>query len=185
MTTTRRGTYPDGVAVSPDGRYLYAINGQGDSVTAFAIGAGGALTRRLFVRSGGLSPEAVVVSPAQAPAPTFSKRISVGHETLTLTMPPSSVCQGTGGVLAVSLKANSSSHGARLRFKTAAFYIDKGLGRHHKPNAIATKLPASEQLSLQGVLVGPHKLTVRLVYESTGSTVTKTLKQPFSVCPRA
>jgi 6-phosphogluconolactonase (cycloisomerase 2 family) len=180
LTMGRRGSYPDGVAVSPDGRDLYAVNGRFNTVTTFAIGSGGKLRRQLIVDTGG-SPDAVVVSPAQAAAPVAAEAVSVAGDRELLSTPPPSVCQGAGGALMVSVKVtHADSHGG-YRPVGAIFYID---ARHV---ATATKLPATEELSLAHETSGSHTLTVKLTvrFGDRGSRVQvgRTAKLKFTVCP--
>lgn len=57
------GNAPWGVAIDPTGRWLYVANRESDTVSAFAIGAGGALTLLDTYPSGGDAPFSAVVEP--------------------------------------------------------------------------------------------------------------------------
>jgi hypothetical protein len=142
-----------------------------------------------------------------------------GDQRVTLTTPAGSSCEARGRKLPVSL-SEKKTHGTPLKFKRATFFLDKGvkhtrkekkkIRRHGKtaietikvtkylPNATATRLPATKQLSLAGLKPGTHTLTVKLSYSQTKNavvkrhgktvkvkrtiTVTKTLKVKFTVC---
>jgi DNA-binding beta-propeller fold protein YncE len=45
VTGTSVGSSPEGLAMSPDGRYVYVVNDKQSSVSRFAVGPGGALTQ--------------------------------------------------------------------------------------------------------------------------------------------
>jgi 6-phosphogluconolactonase (cycloisomerase 2 family) len=65
------GTTPNGIAVSPNGQFLYVANSGTSDVTAFTIGAGGVLTPVSStlgnpnpVSVGGTTPNGITVSPS-------------------------------------------------------------------------------------------------------------------------
>jgi hypothetical protein len=100
------------------------------------------------------------------------------------------------------------SKAAKLSFKRAVVFIDRGLKRtrtklvtvhHHKhpkrvtvyvPNATARHLPAALSPSLRGLRRGTHALRITLTYAGTRhvghrtihTTATKTIKTTFTVC---
>jgi 6-phosphogluconolactonase (cycloisomerase 2 family) len=63
--TFSTGSFPDSIAISPNGNYLYAINYHGNSVSAFSIGGDGALSAPVTVNSGNEPYGASIVSKAQ------------------------------------------------------------------------------------------------------------------------
>jgi hypothetical protein len=110
--------------------------------------------------------------------------------------------------LKLSSTAISGSKAAKLSFKHAAVFIDRGIKRkrtklvtvhHHKrrkrvtvylPNATARHLPAMLSPSPHGLRSGTHSLRFTLTYTRTRhvghrtvrSTVTKTIETTFTVC---
>jgi len=66
--TTAVGTIPTGLAVDSKGAYLYVANDDGNSISAFSIGAGGALAQLpgspLGEPSGVTSPVALIIDPS-------------------------------------------------------------------------------------------------------------------------
>jgi len=149
-------------------------------------------------------------TPTSTPTPQTTTA-SFGNRQITLTTPSLRVCTASSKKLAVSLKSTAiaGSKAAKLKFTSAAFYLDKGI-RHkrHKTvrlrngkkkkvivitytaNATARHVPVTLALKLTGLKTGTHTLTVRLSYKETNIThghrrtvtVTKTLKAKFLVC---
>jgi hypothetical protein len=144
-----------------------------------------------------------VVSPQKTTA-TF------GNQLITLFTPALSACTASGKTLAAALGSTvvPKSKGAKLKFSSAAFYLDKGVKHTHKkttgkgthkktvkvttysPNATAKHVPATLSLSIKGLKPGTHTLTVKVSYKESEKkhghkvtvTVTKTLKAKFTVC---
>jgi streptogramin lyase len=145
---------------------------------------------------------------------------SLGDQQLTLITPSASVCETTNTSYAVSLSTKTLKAGTKLKFVSASFYLDKGVkhsrrGRrkvkvHRKTitktvtivtysaNAVAKRLPADEKLSLKGLAIGTHTLTVKVAYHETKTetvrehgktvkvkkivTVNKTLTAKLNIC---
>jgi hypothetical protein len=135
------------------------------------------------------------------PAPQLTKAI-FDNQRIVLTTPSLSACTASTGRLPVRItsKAIKGSTGAKLKFSSVAFYLDKGV-KHtthkrrkgkkitvtvYRPNATAHHLRATVNLSLAGLKSGTHTLKVVLSYEQHVKmktvTVTRTLKTHFVVC---
>lgn len=143
-------------------------------------------------------------------APTTRVTTSRFHDQqITLTTP--SACTSNTSKLAVTLNSKkiAKSRAAKLKFSSAAFYIDKGV-RHtrHKSkltstgktkkvvvitytaNATKHRVPVTVTLKLTGLKHGTHTLKVVLSYRETVRkhghkktvTVRKTVKVKFTVC---
>jgi streptogramin lyase len=135
---------------------------------------------------------------------------TTGNQQITVTLPASAPCLAAGARLPLkfSSTAISGSKAAKLSFKHAAAFIDRGVKhtriklvtvRHRKhrkrvtvyvPNAIASHTPATLAPALHGRRAGTHVLRLTLTYTRTRhvghrtvrSTVTKTIKTQFTVC---
>ncbi len=101
----------------------------------------------------------------------------------------SAVTNSTASITAtLSSTALPKSPAAKLRFVSAAFYLDKGLGHPHKKtkrlrngkhkivtvvvytaNTVAHHLPATSTLGLDGLHSGSHTLKVKISYHETTS----------------
>jgi hypothetical protein len=147
--------------------------------------------------------------PPPAPAPQVTTA-HVGNQQITLVTPALSACTASTGKLAATLSSATGTKGTKLKFSSAAFYIDKGIKhtthktkhlkdgktKHikitvYEPNATAHHVPTTVELSLTGLKAGTHTLKVILSYKETKKekhgkhktvTVTKTVKTPFTVC---
>ena len=124
-----------------------------------------------------------------------------------LTTP--ATCVAKSSKLGETLTATTLSHGTKLHFTGAAFYLDRGVRKTHKrirhlahgrkktitvvvytPNATAHHLPASPRLGLSSLKSGPHTLKVLMTYTSTTTShgrrttrrFSKTMRVTFSVC---
>ncbi|HEY5317730.1 MAG TPA: PKD domain-containing protein [Solirubrobacteraceae bacterium] len=155
--------------------------------------------------------QTITVSPAPRPAASSQKTTAkLGDQLITLITPALSACTASSKRLAAALTSTTipKSKGAKLKFSSAAFYIDKGVKHTHRkttgkgkkkktvkvttysPNATAKHLPATPKLSLKGLKAGTHTLTVKVSYKKSVKkhghkrtvTVTKTLKAKFKVC---
>ena len=151
-------------------------------------------------------------SPPPPPPPSARlTRARIGNQQIQLMTPPPLICTARAKTLSVVLRsvAIAHSHAAKLHFKSAAFFIDKGI-RHirkrtkrlrngHKhtitrvvftANAIAHHLPSTPVLRLAGLKSGTHTLRVKVFYRKTVTghrhrravTVTKTVSAKFRVC---
>jgi virginiamycin B lyase len=160
-----------------------------------------------------LPPTPPTPSPPPTP-PSPAARLTtatVGNQQIQLVTPSLLSCTAKAKTLSVALRsaAIAHSHAAKLRFKGAAFFIDKGI-RHtrkrtrrlrngHKhtttvvrftANAVAHRLPSRPVLRLAGLKSGMHTLRVTVSYKKTVTshhhrravTVTKTVTAKFKVC---
>jgi streptogramin lyase len=153
------------------------------------------------------SPPPPPPPPTPLPAKTSA---TFDNQRITLTTPATSLCTAHTGKLPVSLNSTAirNSKQAKLKFSSAAFYVDKGIRhtakkivRRHgkkvtikvvtfKPNALLKKLPASPKLTLSGLKSGQHTLNVVLFYRETikkhghtsNKAVTRALAAKFKVC---
>jgi streptogramin lyase len=143
-------------------------------------------------------------------AVTRTVHAAVGNQRITVTVPATTPCLASGARLPLKLSSATIRHSkaAKLTFKRAAVFIDRGVKRtrtklvtvhhrkHHKrvtvyvPNATAGHLPATLSPPLRGLRAGPHTLRVTLTYTRTRhvkhrtvhTSVTKTIKTTFTVC---
>jgi hypothetical protein len=150
--------------------------------------------------------------PPPVPPVTKTRTLhaTVGNQRITITVPTPTPCLGPGAHPQLELSSTpiSGSKAAKLTFKRAAVFIDRGIKRtrtklvtvhHHKhrkrvtvfvPNATTGHLPATLSPSPHGLRSGTHSLRFRLTYTRTRhvnhrtvrSTVTKTIKTTFTVC---
>jgi streptogramin lyase len=147
--------------------------------------------------------------PPPAPA-TRTLHAKVGNQQITLTVPATTPCLAAGARLSLALSSTviRGSKAAKLSFRRAAVFVDRGIRRtqtkfvtvhHHKhrrritvyvPNATAGHLPGTLSPSLGGLSAGPHTLRITLTYTRTRhvkhrtvhTLVTKTIKTTFTVC---
>jgi len=154
-----------------------------------------------------VSPAPPVLLPPASPQKTTA---TFGDQLITLVTPALSACTASGKPLAAALFSTvvPKSKGAKLKFSSAAFYLDNGVKHTHKkttgkgahkktvkvttysPNATAKHVPAALDLSIKGLKPGTHTLTVKVSYRESERkhghkvtvTVTKTLKAKFTVC---
>jgi Putative Ig domain len=156
----------------------------------------------------------ILVSAAPAKFTAASRELTVakiGNQRITVQTPPLKMCTAHTRSLAVTLETMTipGSKAAKLKFSSAAFYIDKGVKhkrhktvRTHKgkkstvvvivygANATTHHVPATSNLTLKGEKSGTHKLRVVVFYKEptrkhghkATKTVTKTLNVSFSVC---
>jgi streptogramin lyase len=147
------------------------------------------------------------VTPTSEPTPVpLLTAATVGDQQIKLTTPSSSVCTASKGSLAVTFSSSAIAHSraAKLRFSSAAFFIDRGVKRklvkrvHGKrktvtvyaPNAILHRASGSPSLHLTGLGSGQHALKAIVTYKKTVSNghskrtvaVIKTLTAKFRVC---
>lgn len=145
------------------------------------------------------------VVPIAAPAPT-STTATVGDQRIVVTTPALSLCTASTKTLPVTFSSSalSGSHATKLRFASAAFFVDRGVKRklvkrvHGKkktvtvymPNATLRHVMGSLSLRLTGVSSGLHTLKVIVTYKKAVAaghakrtvSVTKTLVAKFRVC---
>ena len=149
--------------------------------------------------------------PPPPPPPQRLATATIGNQQIQLVTPSPLTCTARAKALTVQLRSVTShtSRGARLRFASAAFFIDKGVRHTHRrtrrlqnghkktvtvvvfaPNAIARRLPARPALRLTGLRSGTHTLKVTVSYRHTVKrhghrrtvTLTKTVRASFRVC---
>lgn len=186
----------DSVAVSPDGKDVYATSfGRGavvlfERVTGSSAGGDGG-------GSGALGGGSTVTT-------------TVGNQRLTLSLLNASGCLTRSGALRAQLSTSalSGSTGPGLRFVRSLVFIDRGVRHKHRrafnrhgrrvtvvtvtysANRTVTRLPATISLHLAGLASGTHALRVRYVFHQTvrshgkrvTKTVTKTQSANFRVC---
>lgn len=132
---------------------------------------------------------------------------AIGNQLITLTNPSLQSCAAASARLTVGLtSAAVAKHGvAKLRFASAAFFIDKGVPHKRKvvrrvhghrrkvtvvvfaANATAHRVPANESLQLRRLKSGVHALRVVVSFREPlahhkSKTVIKTLTLRFLVC---
>jgi streptogramin lyase len=157
-----------------------------------------------------LSFKTVANPPPPVRLKTRTVHARVGNQRITITVPARTPCLGPGAhpQLKLSSTAIRGSKAAKLSFKRAAVFIDRGIKRtrtklvtvhhhkHHKrvtvyvPNATVRHLPATLSPSPHGLRSGAHALRFKLTYSRTRragqrtvhSTVTPTIKTKFTVC---
>ncbi len=144
------------------------------------------------------------------PPPARLTTASVGNQQIQLVTPSLLTCTARAKTLSVALRSLAIAHSraAKLRFASAAFFIDRGI-RHtrrrtthrngHKrtvtvvsftANAVAHHLPSTPVLRLAGLKPGTHTLRVTVSYRRTVTVhrhrrvvaVTKTVSAKFKVC---
>lgn len=126
---------------------------------------------------------------------------TLGNQQLSLKLTPNPVVAATGGgsnaqvcyakraTIAFRLSRKTIKHAAKLRFRYVTFMLGKKSKR-------AKRLPATARFPLRGLRAGAHTLTVKAFFteslaragKSKGQkrkltvTLSKTIKQPFTVC---
>lgn len=162
--------------------------------------------KTLTTAAGGGGGQPPSASPPQVTRATF------GNQQITLTTPSRRTCTAakakTFGVM-LSSAAIRTSHATKLRFLSAAFYLDRGV-RHtrrgtkrlrngkrqrvtvvvYTANAVAHRVPVTVRLRLMGLSSRSHTVKVIVSYKETVRrhghnrtvTVTKTLSARFRVC---
>lgn len=149
--------------------------------------------------------------PPPPPPPARLTTAKIGNQQIQLVTPSLMLCTARPRTLSVTLRSVAIAHSraADLHFKSAAFFIDKGI-RHtrkrttrlrngHKrtitvvaftANAVTHRLPSRPVLLLTGLKSGLHTLRVTVSYKKTVTrhahrrviTVTKTVTAKFKVC---
>jgi streptogramin lyase len=161
--------------------------------------------------NGSLQKFTTAAAPAPPAAPTHTTTAQFGNQQLRLTTPPLQTCTAKTATITAMLSSTAipKSPAVKLRFVSAAFYLDKGLGHPHKKtkrlrngkhktvivvvytaNTVVHHLPATSTLGLDGLHSGSHTLKVKISYHETVTkhqrkstlTVTKTLSAKFRVC---
>ena len=145
-----------------------------------------------------ISLDGTGTSSSPTPAPTVSTTATFGNQHISLTTPSPQACLASPKRLTVRLTSTTRSKGTRLKFSSAAFYIDRGVkhrrrggkGTTYKPNATAHHLPVGLSLSVAKLKPGSHTLKVVISYKESKIrngvkqtvTVSKTLRAKFVVC---
>jgi streptogramin lyase len=149
-------------------------------------------------------------SSTTTPPTTKTLTAHVGNQIVTVVTASPTACVAGAAGLPVTLNSTAvtGSHAAKLRFRKAAFFLDRGV-RHTKtvrkhvhgkvkkvkvvtfaPNATAHQVPATESLPLTKLTGKTHKLKIVLTYVKTVKrhghtrtvTVTKRLRSTFQIC---
>jgi streptogramin lyase len=141
---------------------------------------------------------------------TRTQTAHVGNQIVTLVTPSPKACVAGSSGFSVTLNSTAvtGSHATKLRFRGAAFFLDRGVRRtrtvhkriHGKlkkvkvvtftANATADHVPVTESLQLTKLTGKTHKLKVVLAYAKTVKrhgkqktvTVTKILRSTFQIC---
>jgi hypothetical protein len=145
-----------------------------------------------------------------APPSPHTTTATFDNQRITLITPSLKVCTAGKNSLRPTLRSSAiaGSHAAKLKFVSAAFFLDKGV-KHvtHKTrrvrgkkrrvtvvtytaNATARHLPATPSLRLKGLRPGSHTLKVVLTFKKRVTIrgrvktrqVTKTVTAKFIVC---
>ena len=127
------------------------------------------------------------------PVTTASTTATFGNQHISLTTPSPQACVASPQRLTVRLSSTTRSKGTKLKFSSAAFYIDRGVKhrrRVYKPNATAHRLPVGLNLSIARLKSGSHTLKVVVSYRESKIRhgvkqtviVSKTLRVKFTVC---
>jgi 6-phosphogluconolactonase (cycloisomerase 2 family) len=201
----------DSVVVSPGGSNVYASSGL--TLSTFSRVT---LTATCGCSSTVAPHEQPATSPSSSPPPTQpppspqSTLATFENQQITLVTPSPLSCTVSAGKLPVRLDSSPiiASKAKRLRFTSAAFFLDKGVRHVHKtttdvhghkkittvvtyaPNATISHLPGTLEIPLAGLKAGSHTLTVKLSYKESERkhgrmstvTVTKILSARFTVC---
>ena len=200
-------------AISPSGQVTYtpAAGYSGpDSFSYMASDSQGSSNTATATLTIAAPPPSTISPTPLAPLPLATKAM-LDDQQITLTTPSLLECTMPGAKLGVTLTSATiaGSKAAKLRFSSAAFYLDKGVKHTHKktthtrngkkkgvivtsysPNATAHHVPVTLELSSAGLKAGTNTLTVKLSYKETKTkhghkttvTVTKTLTATFTVC---
>jgi hypothetical protein len=157
------------------------------------------------------TPTPTTTTPSPSLGKTQSLTGSYDNQQITLTIPATSVCVAPSQTYDISFSSATvkASKRAKLRFRTAAFYIDKGIAHTVKKtktlkngkkrtvkvttytaNATVKKAASATSLKLSGLKTGGHTLKAVFTYVQTIKTghkiktanVTKTITAHLSVC---
>jgi streptogramin lyase len=149
-------------------------------------------------------------STTTTPPTTRTLTAHVGNQVVTVVTASPTVCVAGAAGLPVTLDSTAvtGSHAAKLRFRKAAFFLDRGV-RHTKTvrkhvhgkvkkvkvvtfvaNATAHHVPVTESLRVSTLTGKAHKLKIVLTYAKTVKrhghtrtvTVTKRLRSTFQIC---
>jgi hypothetical protein len=171
----------------------------------------GTFTVKVTATDGAGNTSSASRSITVAPPPSTVTVATFGNQRITLTTPALQACTGKTGRLSVKLTSTriANSRKTKLRFRSAAFYLDKGVKRtkrvtRHlrngrkkrvtvvvfKPNATTRHVPATLALRVAGLKSGTHTLKVVLTYSkrvrrhghSATVSVTKPMTVRFRVC---
>ncbi len=209
--TVASGDVHDFLLISDGCTATTLAEGEHCTITAsFAPTGLGTRSATLEVRSN--DPNSPLLIPLQgvgnssspSPPATSSTTAALGNQRITLTTPSLQACVASPKRLTVSLSSTTKSTGTKLKFASAAFYVDKGIKHQrrvrkgtktvtvisHKPNAKARRLPATVSLSTARLKPGAHTLKVVVSYKKSKIKhgiketviVSKTLRVKFTIC---
>jgi streptogramin lyase len=138
-----------------------------------------------------------VAKPIPTPPATRTSTATLGNQQVALTLPTACTARSRSLSIALSTATIPRSAAAKLRFVSAALYLDRGIRhvrtRHvhgktrkvttYTSNKVVRKLPARPSLRLAGLRSGQHTLKVRLLFDKRKTVpVRKTLSAKFRVC---
>lgn len=187
----------------------------GSTPATFTVNANGQVVAKAPAGSG--TVDVRVVTPGGESAGVVADHFAYPHVTtvrfqgqlITLTTPSLQSCTASTSKLPVKLTSSKLSHGKKLRFSSAGFFVGKGIKHTRKKtvhlkngktkkitvvtytaNAVVRHVPANVSLKLKGLKSGSHTLKVVISYKETVTkrhhkktiTVTRTLRVNFNVC---
>ena len=199
---------PGGLSINASSGVISGAPGTAGSfpVTVTATDRYGSQATHTFTLSIAALPKPRPKPPAQSTTTSF------GNQHITLLTPSLLTCTAHTGTLVVSLSSTTIAHSrtTKLKFASAALYLDKGIKHvrtrtHHphngKPkhitvttytaNSTVHHLPAALALRLASLKHGAHTLTVTISYTHTirkhgrNTTITTTKKKltaRFNIC---
>ncbi len=205
------GNPTDQIVSGPDQNLWFTDGGTPMAIGRVSLQLGSPTTTTGSATTASVTSGSTASSPSPAAASASSSTSATfGDQRITLTTPSPSACTAKTGSLPVTLSSTAipMSHAMKLRFASAALYLDRGVRHSHKltrrshgktrtltvlvytPNAILRHAPATVGLGLAGLSAGLHTLKVKVSYKQTVTrhhqrhtvTVTKTLSSQFRVC---
>jgi virginiamycin B lyase len=210
--TFQYGTTP--ALGSSAGAGTLAASGDPSTVTASLTGLtpGTVVYYRVSATSAfGTATGSVLTFKTTGSPPHTLTTATIGNQQIQLVTPSLKTCTTRTKSLSTTLRSVTirRSRAVKLRFRSASFFIDRGVRHVHKrtvhlrgrrkktvtvvvftPNAVVRRLPASPALRLTGLRSGAHTLKVTVLYAKTVTrrhhrrtvTVTKTVTARFNVC---
>lgn len=193
----------------------FTVNGSGQPVAIAPAGVAGTVDVRVVTPGGESAAVAAdkFTFPAQlTPTPTPTPNLTTatfGNQQIALATPSLAACTASTSPLSATLASSALSHGTKLKFSSAGFFLDRGIKhvkkktehlKHGKTkhvtvttytaNVTVHHVPVTVSLSLTGLKAGSHTLKVVISYtekvtkhhKTKTETVTKTISSKFNVC---